>query len=294
MDGRRVHAEFHPGVGEPVVLLHGLLDSAAGWREFAAASERPCVAFDLPGFGRSDLPSRPRISAYAQDIADAIEALDLPDRFALVGHSLGGAVAAAVAERMPERVSSLVLLAPAGFGRIALAEAVTVPGVRELVQLALPLALGHRLPLQIAYRAVITNNHAPAREILDRVTERAGALVPAARQATQAVVAAGRSPRAFHRRRLAYTGPVTALWGTSDLVVPPSHRAGVRTAFPHAETVEWKGIGHHLQCEAVTELVAFVTAACSDTAVHAPAAPTQAPRVTAPARRRLSALPAAA
>lgn len=50
---------------------------------------------------------------------------------------LGGAVATALAELMPERVAGLVLLAPAGFGRIHLAEAVSLPGVRHVVQATL-------------------------------------------------------------------------------------------------------------------------------------------------------------
>lgn len=266
-DGRALHAECHPGQGESLVLLHGLLDSAVGWREFAGASPRPCVAIDLPGFGRSDLPSRPEIAAYAHDVAAALDGLAVGERFAVVGHSFGGAVAAALAELVPARISALVLLAPAGFGRIALAEVVSVPGVRRAVQLTLPLLLRHRLPMEIAYRGVITNNHAPAPEVLDRVTESAGALVPAARQATEAVVAAGRSPRAFHRRRLAYDGPVTALWGTNDRVVPPSHCRGVCTAFPQAETVTWDKMGHHPQRERFEHLLAFVAAACDGSGV---------------------------
>ena len=67
-DGRSLSARLWPGSGEPLVLLHGLLDCRQGWEPLAASTRRPCIAFDLPGFGRSDLPSRPRISAYAEDV----------------------------------------------------------------------------------------------------------------------------------------------------------------------------------------------------------------------------------
>src|SRR3954451_18131002 len=113
------------GTGEPLVLLHGLLDCSEGWESLVTRTERPCYAIDLPGFGGSDLPEEARIDSYARDVACALERLAIRD-CTLVGHSLGGAVAAAVADTSP-RVAGLVLLAPAGFGSIGLADALTKP-----------------------------------------------------------------------------------------------------------------------------------------------------------------------
>jgi pimeloyl-ACP methyl ester carboxylesterase len=59
-DGRRIRAGRWGGRGAPLVLLHGLLASSEGWAEIAESSRRESVAFDLPGFGGSDLPARPR------------------------------------------------------------------------------------------------------------------------------------------------------------------------------------------------------------------------------------------
>jgi pimeloyl-ACP methyl ester carboxylesterase len=118
--GRTLVARSRPGEGVPVVLLHGLFGSAGSWAEVCSALDRPCIAFDLPGFGESDVPTQPLVTAYAEDVAAALAALGV-GRFELVGHSFGGAVAAAVADLVPGRVTSLLLLAPAGFGRNALA-----------------------------------------------------------------------------------------------------------------------------------------------------------------------------
>ncbi|HEY3189707.1 MAG TPA: alpha/beta fold hydrolase, partial [Solirubrobacteraceae bacterium] len=131
---RRLTVRTWDGEGDPLVLLHGLFDCSEGWADLAARTGRPCVAIDLPGFGGSGLPSRPRIESYADDVVAALDRLDVGP-CALVGHSLGGAVAADVAERSPS-VASLVLLAPAGFGRIRLAEALTKPLVVDVATLA--------------------------------------------------------------------------------------------------------------------------------------------------------------
>src|SRR5918997_19706 len=91
--GRTLVARIQPGEGVPIVFLHGLFGSAASWAEVCSALDRPCIAFDLPGFGGSDAPSRPLVAAYAEDIAAGLAALGV-GRLELVGHSFGGAVAA--------------------------------------------------------------------------------------------------------------------------------------------------------------------------------------------------------
>lgn len=94
--GRRLQVRSWGGTGRPLVLLHGLLDDSEGWNRLAQDTHRPCIAIDLPGFGGSDLPTRPRISGYAEAIVEGLESLDVRS-CTLVGHSLGGAVAASVA-----------------------------------------------------------------------------------------------------------------------------------------------------------------------------------------------------
>jgi pimeloyl-ACP methyl ester carboxylesterase len=276
-DGRELAGRRFAGRGEPLVLLHGLLDSAEGWDRLARTTPRPCVAFDLPGFGGFDLPQRPRVTSYAEDLLYGLDQLGV-ERFALVGHSFGGAVATAVAERAADQIAALVLLAPADFGRIHLAEAVTVPGVRDLTRMALPRALANPLALKLAYMAVVTNGHTLPADVLQRVRGRAGTSVDGARVATRAVVAAGLSQHAFHRRRIPLDAPVWALWGSSDRLVPPSHAAGVRRAFPRAQVEVWKGMGHHPQHERAAQLAHFVTRSCSSAR---PAAPRPALEVAA-------------
>lgn len=262
-DGRMLCARRWPGPGEhTLVLLHGLLDSSEGWTDLCAGFSCPQIAFDLPGFGFSDRPARGSIAGYTADVAYALEVLG-GRRFTVVGHSLGGAVAAALAEQMPDRVAALVLLAPAGFGRMQLAEAISVPGVRNLVQAALPLALSSRLAVTAGYMAMVANGAVPDGALLDRVTSRSRNLVDGAREGTRAVVEAGRAADAFHRRRVGYDGPVFAVWGDRDRIVPVSHHKGVRVAFPQAHIQVWRGMGHHPVGERLGDLTALVRRAAA-------------------------------
>ena len=270
-DGRRLSLECWPGDGAPLVLLHGLLDCAVGWKQLAEAMDRPCYAVDLPGFGDSDRPTRNRISAYAEDVQAALAALDVHD-FTLVGHSLGGAVATALAERLRDDVAALVLMAPAGFGRIHLAEAIQLPGVRSLVRHGLPLALQNPLTALGVYMAVVGNGHLPDPELVARLRKNAYRWAPGAECANEAITASGLSPRAFYRRQLDYHGPVLALWGDRDRLVPLAHRDGVMTAFPQAQVSVWKKMGHHPQRERPSELARFIEAACAGAHASAPVA----------------------
>jgi pimeloyl-ACP methyl ester carboxylesterase len=260
--GRRLGALEWAGDGPAVVLLHGLFDSAAGWERLAVASSRRCLALDLPGFGRSDLPLRGRLDAYADDVAAALRALDVT-RFVLVGHSLGGAVATGVAERLRDEVSALVLLAPVGFGRIPLAEAASLPGVRSALARTLPLALGNPLLTTAAYSTLVTRHAIPDPRLVGRLMASAAAVVPGAREAVRAIVAAASDERAFHRRRIDYAGPVEAIWGAHDRLVPVAHARAVARALPQARVDIWHGMGHHPQRERPAPLAAVIERACA-------------------------------
>ena len=262
-DGRALCVRRWPGRGEPLVLLHGMLDSAEGWNRLCDRLSGARLAFDLPGFGYSDPPSHGSLADYARDVAEGLDMLGV-DRMTLVGHSLGGAVAAAVAEQMPERVRALVLLAPAGFGRIPLAEAVSLPGIRQLVGLALPVLLSSRLAVAAAYLTLVSNGKWPERELLDRVTGRGLCVVDGVREAMRSMTNAGRLPDAFERRHMRYDGPVHAVWGDRDRLVPRAHSDGVLAAFPQARIHVWKGMGHHPLRERIDDLIEVVEDAIAE------------------------------
>jgi pimeloyl-ACP methyl ester carboxylesterase len=259
-DGRLLHVREWPGRGRPLVLLHGLLDSGAGWDELARASAHRCLAVDLPGFGHSDPPTRARLSAYAEDVADALDRLRVRN-LTLVGHSLGGGVATALAERMHGSVRALVLSAPVGFGRLALAEIAALPLLRALAVRSLPLLVTRAPVLDVVYAGVVTSGLKPSDALRRRLAADAPTAAPGLQAAIEALACAGRSPRAFHRRPVRYDGPVTVLWGDRDAVVPPAHAHRVITGLPQSEVHIWPGMGHHPQREQPDRLAELVDAA---------------------------------
>ncbi len=107
------------GTGTPVIFLHGLGASMYAWRKnlgpVRAAGFR-VIAFDNLGFGFSDKPaSGYHNAAYTRLLAGLMDSLRLADAV-LVGHSMGGAIAAEEAIEFPQRVRGLVLIGSAGLG----------------------------------------------------------------------------------------------------------------------------------------------------------------------------------
>ena len=105
------------GTGAPVVFVHSLAGTGRHWSAQLdhLRQSRRAVAFDLRGHGGSEPPKNGEyaITALAGDVGAVADALHL-DRFALVGHSMGGGVALAYAGAHPERVARLLLLDPIG------------------------------------------------------------------------------------------------------------------------------------------------------------------------------------
>jgi pimeloyl-ACP methyl ester carboxylesterase len=98
------------GKGNPVVLLDGLSEDSGVWNRQVAYLEKHFRLFvpDLPGSGRSVL----REPTSMEDLADRIKVIldtEQIDHCAMIGHSMGGYIALAFAEKYPGRLNALGL-----------------------------------------------------------------------------------------------------------------------------------------------------------------------------------------
>ncbi len=104
----KIHKQVY-GQGQSIVLIHGWAMHSGIWRDFARqlAEHYQVICLDLPGHGYSGT-----IEPYALDaVVDAL-LVEMPEPpVAVLGWSLGATVAMALAERYPQRVKSLILLA---------------------------------------------------------------------------------------------------------------------------------------------------------------------------------------
>ncbi len=94
----------------PLVLIHGAGGTRLHWpptmRRLPGAD---VYALDLPGHGDAPGPGRATIAGYRQAVVDWMQALELPPAV-VIGHSMGGALALALALDAPARVAGIVLV----------------------------------------------------------------------------------------------------------------------------------------------------------------------------------------
>ncbi|MCG6657805.1 alpha/beta hydrolase [Halomonas campisalis] len=160
-----------PGAGSPIVLLHDSLGCVALWRDFPAqlaeATGREVIAYDRLGYGRSaPFPGPQPTSFIADEAAGAFaavrERLGLA-RFVLLGHSVGGGMAAYAAGHHGDGCEALITVAAQAF-----TEPRTLAGIREAEQaLAEPgglsrLARYHGDKAEWALRSWVDNWHSEA------------------------------------------------------------------------------------------------------------------------------------
>lgn len=107
-----IYPVWQTGAGKPLLLLHGFTGSHETWRNLAGhlSSHHLVTTLDLPGHGESVLPTvRPvTLAAVVDDLAWIIAAVH-GGRADVLGYSMGGRIALALAIAHPERVGALVL-----------------------------------------------------------------------------------------------------------------------------------------------------------------------------------------
>lgn len=104
--------------GKPLVALHGGNGTRMQWERMAKQGmpQRHWICPDLRGHGSSSVGPPWTVAQLADDVVETVSSLGI-DTFDIVGHSLGGRIAAEVARRIPRRTRSLMLLDPPAMTR---------------------------------------------------------------------------------------------------------------------------------------------------------------------------------
>jgi EmrB/QacA subfamily drug resistance transporter len=240
------------GEGQPIVLIHGLLDSGATWRKVApilAVNHRVIVP-DLLGHGDSDGPAGADYSVFSHAllIRDLMDELGI-ERATVVGHSLGAGVAMGLAYACPERVERLAVLSAGGLGPdlTLTLRAAAFPGADWLAR-----ALGSRICVRALLGVAWLSSSLGARRFARGVLEMARmleGLADAGRRAAflesaRAVINLKGQRSSALRLLPAYRMPLFVLWGTRDRVIPARHAEQVTAIRPDTHVVLLDGVGH--------------------------------------------------
>ena len=240
------HASYGGADAPAVVLLHGWPLDRGIWSEVApriASAGFRVLCPDLPGFGRS-LPvdvARWTVEAYADEVASFLES-EQARPAAVAGHSFGGYVALALAERAPGRLAGLALVASrttadteAGrAGRRETAEKVRVAGAAALLPELAEKLLSPGAPGDLRRHAAQIIGACPPESIM------AGLSAMAARADRTAVL------DSFPRPRL-------VLHGAADRIIPLAGSARPAPRTDPATRVILDSAGHMPMWEAPTE-----------------------------------------
>ena len=219
---------------EAVVLLHGFSGDALNWQfvidELTAG--RTVLAIDLPGHGSSTKNvGDGDVEELAAAVREVIDAANL-EEVHLVGHSLGGLVAAKLTSMDPDRVRSLALMAPAGFG-----DEVDGEFLDALV------AATSRRQLKEPLRKLFVDDGLVTRELVESVLryKREDGVSEALSAIRDQAFPDGKQAQSAVSSLQGVDAPLLVIWGSEDEIFP-SDQAG--NAPDGAEVEVLEGIGH--------------------------------------------------
>jgi pimeloyl-ACP methyl ester carboxylesterase len=248
VDGRRVNV-VELGSGAPIVFIHGLSGSWQNWLEQLPvfARQHRVIAFDLPGFGASEMPEeRISISGYGRFVTALLDELGA-GAAAVVGNSMGGFIGIELAIHFPERVERLVLVSAAGL---------SIEYLRNERALALLGVAENRLAAYtgwMASRSDALARRPGARRLIFGIVAHRPERLPGPLVAEQ-VRGSGKpgflpaldalTDYPIRDRLGEIACPTLIVWGAEDKLVPARDADEFARLIPNARKVVWPETGH--------------------------------------------------
>ena len=237
------------GKGAPLVFMHG----AGGLFAENAFLERLAERYHVfapwwPGYGRSSgeelLEDMLDFALHGWDVVDAL-GLDKPH---LIGHSMGGMIAAEMACIAPHDLAKLVLVCPAGLWL----DAHPVVDIFSTMPYELPGLLTYDPNVAMALLAGAAELDFENMEVLKQF------LVVNARQlGTAGKILFPIPNRRLSKRLYRLSAPTQLLWGANDKLIDPAYASAWQAALPHAQLARFERCGHMVPYE---QTAAFVDA----------------------------------
>ncbi|MDQ1395234.1 MAG: hypothetical protein QOG64_493 [Acidimicrobiaceae bacterium] len=243
--------------GHHVVLLHGQPGGKVHWRRVVNAlpDDVTAIVMDRPGYGLNPDPPTGLIGN-AEAVIRHLDEVDVEEA-AVAGHSWGGGIALALAERHPERVTGLVLAAGLGPGAVTpLDVLMAAPLVGDAVAWSM---FGVGGPIVRRWLRQLVGNDAEMEEAVR--ANRARGLWRTFVVEQRAMVA---ELPGILQGLPDIDVPTTVLAGSGDRIVAPAVAERLAELIPGAQLRMLPGQGHSLPLmvpEAVAEAIAGVVAA---------------------------------
>jgi pyruvate dehydrogenase E2 component (dihydrolipoamide acetyltransferase) len=236
--GRLRYARRGDGV-HAIVLVHGFGGDLDNWlfNIDALAGAGTVYALDLPGHGQSDKKlGEASLGWLASAVAAFMDAVGAPSAH-LVGHSMGGAVAARVALDQPGRVKSLALIGSAGLG----------PEING-AYLDGFVAAGARRDLKPLLEQLFDDPTLVNRQLVDEVLKykRIDGVEGALRSLAASLFPDGRQTSVLAEGLKASGIPALVIWGETDRIIPVAHASALGEG---AKSETLAGAGHMVQME---------------------------------------------
>jgi 4,5:9,10-diseco-3-hydroxy-5,9,17-trioxoandrosta-1(10),2-diene-4-oate hydrolase len=241
--------------GSTVILLHGIGCSVLDWQtNIAALAKRHRVyALDMLGYGLTEKPRRetytiPRLAEFTLDFLSTQKI----QRAHFAGFSLGGTVVMECARTEPERVASMVLLAPAGVARHGMLihfRLASLPLLGEMIMQPSAARLKMFWDLAFLDKSFVTPEFTANRLRF--------AVLPGAKEATLKTLRSGLNWRGV---RLEHVETVTAglpglkmpalvIWGKQDNFISAQHAEVLQRLLPNVQVKLIDQCGHLPQIE---------------------------------------------
>jgi len=211
------YLESGKGNDRHILFIHGLGSSADRWLGIPSAlsANLHAIALDLPGFGESDKPATMdyTIENFRDIIVDFINELAINGKTSIVGHSLGGYIAAEVAMENKNQVERLVLMDSSGLLKKP------TPLLEEYLRVAMN-------PTKDKVRKVFEQMVAGRTRIPPKLVE--GFItrinLPNAKYAFKSTLENSANTQiGLERLKLIDNIPTLIIWGIEDKVIPPEH-----------------------------------------------------------------------